>query len=100
LPPTSCLPARPKYETSWLKIIATIAEAIVIRPHSGTSGLKLINQVGESVAFLRSSEEDVYYRNDSMKYCGAVRMEVEVIGCWAKLTSRHDFQMMEEMQLK
>jgi hypothetical protein len=57
LPPTSCLPARPKYETSWLKIIATFAEAIVIRPHSGTSGLILINQVGESVAFLRSSDE-------------------------------------------
>jgi hypothetical protein len=66
LPSTSCRPARPKYETSWLKIIATFAEAIVIRPHSGTSRLKLINQVGESVAFVRSSEEDVYFRNDSI----------------------------------
>jgi hypothetical protein len=57
-PSTSCRPARPKYETSWLKIIATLAEASVIRPHSGTSRLKLINQVGDSVAFVRSSEED------------------------------------------
>lgn len=65
LPSTSCRPARPKYATSWLKIIATLAEANVIRPHSGTSRLQLINQVGDSVAFLRSSEEDVYYRNDS-----------------------------------
>jgi hypothetical protein len=57
LPSTSCRPARPKYETSWLKIIATLAEANVIRPHSGTSRLKVINQVGDSVAFVRSSEK-------------------------------------------
>jgi len=62
LPSTSCLPDRPKYETGWLKIIATLAEANAIRPHSGTSRLKLINQVGESVASVRSSEEEDNYR--------------------------------------
>ena len=36
--------------TSQLKIIATLAEAIVIRPHSGTSRLIVINQGGDSVA--------------------------------------------------
>ena len=68
LPSTPCLPGRPKYEPGWLKIIATLAEANAIRPHSWASRLKVINQVGESVASVGSSEEDVYYRNDSMKY--------------------------------
>lgn len=65
-------------------IIATFAEATVIRPHTGTSRLKVINQVGESVAFVRSSDggrpehvnqmlwgmnrvKTYYFRNDSMK---------------------------------
>jgi hypothetical protein len=43
------------------------AEANAIRPHSGTSKLIVINQVGESVASVGSSEEDEYYRNDSLK---------------------------------
>jgi hypothetical protein len=68
LPSTPCLLGRPKCKTSQLKIIATLAEANAIRPHSGASRLKVINQVGESVASVGSSEEDVYYRNDSMKY--------------------------------
>lgn len=38
-----------------------------MRPHSGTKRLKVINQVGESVASVGSSEEDDFYRNDSMK---------------------------------
>jgi hypothetical protein len=68
VPSTPCLLSRPKCEPSQLKIIATLAEANAIRPHSGASRLKVINQVGESVASVGSSEEDVYYRNDSMKY--------------------------------
>ena len=32
----------------------------------GHRGHKVISQVGDSVALVRSSEEDVYYRNDSM----------------------------------
>ena len=59
LPSTPCLPGRPKYEPGWLKIIATLAEANAIRPHSWASRLKVINQVGESVASVGSSEEDV-----------------------------------------
>jgi len=59
LPSTPCLPDRPKYEPGWLKIIATLAEANAIRPHSWASRLKVINQVGESVASVGSSEEDV-----------------------------------------
>jgi hypothetical protein len=59
LPSTPCLPGRPKYEPGWLKIIATLAEANAIRPHSWASRLKVINQIGESVASVGSSEEDV-----------------------------------------
>lgn len=33
----------------------------------GRRGFSVISQVGDSVALVRSSEEDVYYRNDSMK---------------------------------
>lgn len=66
LPSTSCLPDRPKPKPGRLKIIATFAEANVIRPHSGTSRLKVISQGGNSVALERDSEEDVYYRNDSV----------------------------------
>jgi len=54
----SCRPARPKYAAGWLKIIAALAEANAM-PHSGTKRLKVINQVGESVASVGSSEGDV-----------------------------------------
>jgi hypothetical protein len=84
---TSCLPDRPKYETGWLKIIATLAEANAIRPHSGTSKLIVINQVGESVASVGSSEEDEYYRNDSLKYCALLVLGENTVG-EAKLTVR------------
>jgi hypothetical protein len=60
LPSTSCLPTRPKYTTGWLKIIATLAKANVIRPHSGISRLIVINQDGDSVASIEDSEEDAY----------------------------------------
>ena len=36
------------------------------RLHSWASRIQVINQVGDSVALVRSSEGDVYYRNDSM----------------------------------
>ena len=42
-----------------------------IRHHSGTSRIKLISQVGDSVALVGDSEEDVYYRSDSMKSVGS-----------------------------
>lgn len=60
----SCRLDRPKYEPSWLKIIAALAEANAIRPHSGTLRVTLISQVGDSVAPVGDSEEDDTYRID------------------------------------
>ncbi|EKG22302.1 Zinc finger CCCH-type protein [Macrophomina phaseolina MS6] len=48
------------------EIITTAAEAAVQRLHSRAPGYRIISQVGDSVALVRSSEEDVYYRNDPM----------------------------------
>jgi hypothetical protein len=53
---------------SQLKIIAAVAEATAQRPHSGAARLLVINQGGDFVAFLRSSVEDVQFRNDSIEY--------------------------------
>jgi hypothetical protein len=41
----SVLPFRPtEVKSNWLKIIATVAEATAIRPHSRTPRIQLINQ--------------------------------------------------------
>lgn len=39
--------------------------------HSSALRISIISQVGDSVATLSNSEEDVYYRSDSMKLLGA-----------------------------
>ena len=38
----------------------------------GYRGFQIISQVVESVALVRDSDEDVYYRNDSMKSVGHI----------------------------
>src|ERR1700760_5062267 len=40
--------------------------------HSRVSRIQIISQVVESVALVRDSDEDVYYRNDSMKSVGHI----------------------------
>ena len=76
----SCRPDRPKSESSWLKIIATVAEATAIRPHSGTPRVNLISQVEDSLAPLGDSEEEDTYRSDSMKYCRTVILRKQCRG--------------------
>jgi len=68
--PTSSQSDRPKSESELGRDHHHSRRSKSIRHHSGTSRIKLISQVGDSVALVGDSEEDVYYRSDSMKSVG------------------------------
>jgi hypothetical protein len=71
---------------SWDEIITACAEARAKATESiftlGYRGFQFISQVVESVALVGDSDEDVYYRNDSMKSARRVSSQW---GCWTAI---------------